>query len=358
MSGSGNFDRGSSWYPPLDEAAIAANSEGLRFWRERGFTADDCFSVCRELDGEAMAALVTASASGEVEVRLTQRTWQRKEGHYPAVAGLFAQLFRHPGLQGLKGCFIVWLEDGMWERHRECSQRAPIFAFGRQTIDPFTLLMPDPAYIHSGGYTQDLAKSVDLCRVNPWRSRISTVFWRGAATGLGIEGPQWRNTPRGRLALLSQELRDPSMLDARLTRLRHLSPERIDEMINAGVVSEEVPFDEFFRYKYSVDADGYACAWKSLFLKLASGATVLKIDSPFEQWYHRRLEPGKHFLRLAADLSNFQEVYAWLSANDAEAQRISEAGDCFVRSLLLEQALNELAFCCQSVLTAQRHAGS
>lgn len=85
---------------------------------------------------------------------------------------------------------------------------------------------------------------------------------------------------------------------------------------------------------------------------------MLKIDSPFEQWYHRRLEPGKHFLRLAADLSNFQEVYAWLSANDAEAQRISEAGDCFVRSLLLEQALNELAFCCQSVLAAQRHAGS
>jgi hypothetical protein len=47
---------------------------------------------------------------------------------------------------------------------------------------------------------------------------------------------------------------------------------------------------------------------------------VLKVDSPFEQWFDRRLEPCKHFLRLSEDLSNFREVYGGLLANDADAQ--------------------------------------
>ena len=58
----------------------------------------------------------------------------------------------------------------------------------------------------------------------------------------------------------------------------------------------------------------------TLFLELTSGATVLKVDSPFEQWFDRRLEPCKHFLRLSEDLSNFREVYGGLLANDADAQ--------------------------------------
>ncbi len=354
MSDSGNLGRSSEWYPALNQSAIAINREALHFWRDRGFSVDDCLSVCREIDTEAMAAMVSYSASGAVDVRMTQRTWKRQEGHYSAIAGVVAQLARHPNLQGLRGSFIVWLEDGMWARHQSLSQRAPIFAFGRQKTDPFTMLMPDPSYLGTGAYTRELTRSADLSRSNPWSSRIPTVFWRGAATGLGIESPSWRTTQRGRLALLSREIDDRSVLDASLTRLRHLPRERIAEMTAAGIVSDEVPFDEFFRYKYSVDADGYACAWQSLFLKLASGATVLKIDSPFEQWYHRRLEPGKHFLQLSADISNFLDIFAWLQANDSEAKDIAEAGGRFVTSLSLADALHELAFYCWSVFSAQR----
>jgi hypothetical protein len=343
------------WDPPPNPEAIAINSDALNFWRSKGYYASDCFSICKEIDGQAMAVMVTLNGSGEAAGRITSKTWERQEGHYTTVSLVLNQLARHPFLKALKGDFIVWLEDGMWKAHNELAARAPIFAFGRERNDPHTLLMPDPSYLGSAGYGQDLKGLLKQHGDLPWSARIPTIYFRGAATGLGIESDQWRETARGRLVTLARRLNQPHVLDAKLTRLKHLPLEQINIIINEGLVDNEVPFEKFCEYRYLVDADGYACAWRSLFLKLASGSLVLKVDSPFEQWYYRRLKPWHHFIPLAADLSDLEDSYRWLRDNDNKAQEIARSGDAFIRSLTLKNTLDELAFSIAQVISYQLH---
>ena len=341
------------WDPPPNPDAIAINAGPLESVRARGYSFDDCFGVCKEIDETCMAALVSFSGDGESSFRVTKRTWSRQEGHYPSMVTVLKELAKHPMLKRCKGEVIIWLEDGMWASHRELSRRAPIFSFGREVSDEHTFLIPDPAYLDSGGYADELACFSEVSRQHPWESRHQTAYWRGAATGLGIESDAWRRTARGRLVLLSQSLGKKSELDAKLTRLHHLPGATIEDMINAGVVSDEVPFDTFFSYRYMLDADGYSCAWKSFFFKLAIGSVVLKVSSPFEQWYHRRLRPWQHFIPLQSDLSDFGEAYQWLLAHDSKARTIASAGEQFVRSLSLVNSLDEMAYYLVETLRCQ-----
>ncbi len=342
------------WDPPPNPEATAINSVQLSYWRERGYTIEDCLSICKEADSQSMAALVSFSGEGTASLRVTSKTWSRQEGHYPTVGTVFSQLARHPMLRSLKGDLIVWLEDGMWPISQPLAQRAPILAFGRDRTDACTLLMPDPSFLGSAGYEDDVKIHAELDAAHPWSSRLAKAYWRGAATGLGIEGADWRKTARGKLVLLSRKLSAPDRLDAAFTRVQHLPREALDDMLAAGVVDDEVPFKEFFKYRYMVDADGYSCAWRSLFLKLSMGSVVLKVASQIEQWYHRRLVPGRHYIALKEDLSDFDDAHAWLQSNDEAAREIGERGAAFVRSLKLTEALDELAFYCTELLLSQR----
>jgi hypothetical protein len=84
------------------------------------------------------------------------------------------------------------------------------------------------------------------------------------------------------------------------------------------------------------------------------GSVVLKIDSPYQQWYHHRLKPWKHYVPLAADLSNFESVYAWLREHEDCAEEIARNGQKFVQGLLFSDALNEMAVYIKQLFTSQR----
>lgn len=342
-----------SWDPPPNSDALAINREPLLYWGATGYTSTSCFDLCSGIDQQAMAAMISFSGDGAISVRITKKTWERQAGHYQTMQSIFGSLVAHPMLKPLKGDLIVWLEDGMWAAHKELSKTAPVLAFGREISDTHTIIIPDPAYLGSSGYTEDLQHSAIVSMQHPWEERSPIVYWRGAATGLGIEGDDWKKTARGQLTLLSNRIANRKILDAKLTRLKHLPMEQIDTMLREGVVDDEVPFDTFFKYRYMVDADGYSCAWRSLYLKLALGSIVLKVKSPFEQWYHRRLIPWHHYIPLESDLSDFNSAYEWLRNNDEKAREIVQAGERFIRGITLEQTLDELAYYCSELLLCQ-----
>ena len=58
------------------------------------------------------------------------------------------------------------------------------------------------------------------------------------------------------------------------------------------------------------------------------GSAVLKVDSHFEQWYYSLLEPWKHFIPVAGDLSDLCEKLYWATdpANDAAVKSIADEG--------------------------------
>jgi hypothetical protein len=301
-----------------------------------------------------MFMMVSFDGTGDLSVRLSGRTWERQEGHYPTIMDIFSALARHSILEGVRGDLMVWLEDGLWQRQQRSIRGVPVLAFGRHINDTKTLLMPDPAFLGSLGYARDLAELVALSDSCPWDQRKETVFFRGAASGLGFSAGAWKETQRGRLVVLSRELAQSELLDAKITRYSHLDDACKRELVEAHVVDAEVPIQDFVSYKYLVDADGYCCAWRSLFLKMAMGSLVLKIDSPYQQWYYHRLKPWKHYIPLAVDLSDFEAVCEWLREHDDDAREIALNGQQFVRSMLYSDALNEMAVYIKHLLACQR----
>lgn len=335
----------------------AYNEAPAFFWKHSRYTEEAIDALCAELSHEWMFAIVTLHGEGRVSFSVSQKTWARNEGHYPLVMQLCNAVAKHPRLAGLRGRVVVWLEDGMWEWCQGYSRRVPILSFGRNIGDSTTFLIPDPAFIGALGYREERRESEVLASHVPWAQRRPTIFWRGAATGIGIEGPEWRGAARAKLVLAAKEVGDSSVVDAKFTRIKHLPPHQISNLVREGVLHDEVPFEHFFNFKYVVDADGHHCAWKSLFLKLMMGSVVLKIDSPFEQWYHRSLTPWRHYVPLSRDVKELREVHEWLIAHDEDARSIAQEGVHFISRITLESALDGVVMTIENILAARDGSG-
>lgn len=341
----------------LSQGISKINQPALDYWRgslassshnkkQTSSLNDTINHVCSELDKKLMFARVTLLGNEQLEVVISSKTWERQEGHYPTVTRFFSDMARHPLLANKQTAFIVWLEDGLWQWQQQYSMRAPTMAFGRQIYDKCTFLIPDPAFMEEKGYQKDLTEFDELTRLYPWQDRIPTIFWRGAATGLGIEGVNWSKTARGRLTLLAKEINDRNILDAEITKISHLPPAQQEILLAKTLVGPPVPFKDFLKYRYMVDADGYCCAWKSLFLKLASGSVTLKIQSEYEQWYFHRLAPWVNYIPLKPDLADLKAVASWLQENDEVAAKIAEEGRRLAGNITYENALDEVAAIC------------
>jgi hypothetical protein len=326
------------------------NESAIEYWRHNKLNQERFDQVCQKLDGEAMFARVALNKGSDPVITLSTNTWKRQEGHYPTIADLFAAIVRHPMLEGLQGAFLVWLEDGMWEPSKWVSREIPVFAFGKHIHDQHTLLMPDPAFIESVGYASDREKMGGWRECLPWEDKIPTIFWRGAATGLGIEEHEWVKTPRGRLVLAAQKINEPDKVNAKISRIKHLSERQREVLRSSGVVGDEVPFHDFLKFKYTVDVDGYCCAWKSLFLKLLSGSATLKVQSVYEQWFHRELVAWKNYIPINPDCSDLKEIHEWMIQNDDAVRAITGKGLEMIDTVTFERSTDEVVSVCAEIL--------
>ncbi len=334
------------------------NEASLQYWRQTQYTREDVDAVCRQIDETDMAIRVTFDGAGNINATLTQRTWARQQGHYPTIADFFSTIGDHPAVRGKRGSLIVCIEDGLWEWLQPLSARAPILAFGRHVRDQRTALIPDPAFIESHGYEDELARQRILMRDSPWSNKEPAAFWRGATTGLGIEAANWKFSARGRLTLLAKEIDDSGVLNAKFSKMKNLESSQQELIAGLGLLDTEVPFEEFFRYRYLIDADGYCCAWKSLFLKLASGCATLKIESDYEQWYFRSLVAWKNYIPIFPTLQDFREVYDWLRQHDTEAHKIAREALSISLEQTYERCFDEVGNLCGALLDSFRETGT
>ncbi len=56
---------------------------------------------------------------------------------------------------------------------------------------------------------------------------------------------------------------------------------------------------------------------------------VLKVTSPFEQWFYQDITPWVHYVPVQSDFSDIEEKIEWCLANDSEASQIAAAGQRF-----------------------------
>jgi hypothetical protein len=85
---------------------------------------------------------------------------------------------------------------------------------------------------------------------------------------------------------------------------------------------------EHAHYRFLIDIDGAASAW-SFFEKLLLGGCILKVGSPFEQWFYSELTEWQHFVPVRQDLSDLFEKIEWCHGNQDEARAIGERAQQF-----------------------------
>ena len=130
----------------------------------------------------------------------------------------------------------------------------------------------------------------------------------------------------------------------RFAGLGGMDAEVADEVRRIGGDGPREPQMDILEYCYNVDVDGWSCAWTGYFIKLLAGSPVLKItsDRGFRQWYYDRLEPWRHFVPVAQDLTDLELAVNVLAARPDWAEEIGEHGKAFAQTLNFAEQL-ELA---------------
>lgn len=317
------------------------NLAALQYWRHTGYTTQDILEVCREIDGRCLAAKVDLHPGHPVEITITNHVADTGKGHAISSLRFLEKVLGHLQEQGiaLKGSLLLWLEDGIWEWDHHYARRAPLLTFSRRFDDAHSLLIPDPAFMdHGYDPERELIDQRDVI----WGDKAPTLFWRGASSGLGMNSSEWMRCERIALALEAKRIGRPDLIDAKIS-LVDVSPQypAYEGIYNLDLIGDYLDFYDFLTYRYLIDVDGHSCAWRSLFLKLYSLSTVVKVRGEHVQWYYDRLVPWVHYVPVRRDSKDILEVYEWLRRHDDAAQEIALAGRALTKEITLHSAIEE-----------------
>ena len=224
-------------------------------------------------------------------------------------------------------------------------------------------LIPDVYFFISHGYKH--FKATLAGRAADWSAKAPVAFWRGTTTGweypLGADFDSvmdgMRKSPRFRLCKISAD--HANVMDAKFTDVVQAPGQdektRVaDALKSERLIGARYSQYDFIKFKYQIDVDGNANSW-SLFNKLLMGCCVLKIASPWSQWYYGELKPWTHYVPVAEDLSDLLDKLEWCRSHDDQARSIGEAGKSFAEALTFEQEMTKAAFAALDV--ARAHAG-
>lgn len=240
--------------------------------------------------------------------------------------GSFVHLLSHPDVV-----------DGEWRADLGDSvhEPGPVLGFCSNLTD--TLLVPDRGFQASSGYARQRRQAL---AAPAFGDRDDTIAWRGSPTGIGLLANATMQPhdadlrQRVRLCLLLARTDGGLRVDARIVPGRGLPADVAAAYARAGIAGEPLPEDSWLGRQFAIDIDGNANAFTNLFIRLVYGCCVIKVASPrgFRQWYYDRLEPWRHYVPVAADLSDLVERIEWCRGHAEKCRAIAHAG----QSLALE----------------------
>jgi len=256
-----------------------------------------------------------------LQLCMTQNYAPRMYATYPYLLPYFAE-------SSLSGQFGLSLGDeGLPERVLSFCSVIPNF------------LLPDPLFIATGGYN---AERGPFGEAPPWQDRQKLAYWRGTDTG-AFRYKDLPEAPRVIVTTLSRS--HPHLIDAKLTQveLRQGWEWKKQYYEDNDLMGNADPQSKILDYQYQIDIDGNTNSWSGLFLKLLTGAPVLKLasDLGFSQWFYDRLVPWVNFVPINANADDLIDKLEWLHRNPAEAMKIGQAGRELALSISYDNALAE-----------------
>ncbi len=213
--------------------------------------------------------------------------------------------------------------------------------------NPAACLIPDSEFVATAGYEAERQLAGQMATL--WADRRRIVFWRGATTGIVRRDP-----PAGmsddftwlqRLDMVQRARRSPHarLYDVGISNIVQLREDiglaaRIEA---ADLMRPRAHRSAFLECRAILVVDGNTNAWSALFCALLSGACVIKVESErgFRQWYYDRLEPWIHFVPVLSDLSDMDDVVAWVMSHDEDAQAIGQAGRALAEGMTFESEI-------------------
>ena len=202
-------------------------------------------------------------------------------------------------------------------------------------------LVPDVYY--------QIYKGYEHYRAQPrmeWYRRRPAIVWRGTTTGkLNLSSSALFDLQRYRLCSMMTELGDKA--DVAFTDIVQTASPDDEAAVRAelqgrGLLGDFVPMDTMDRWRFIVDIDGNANSWNFI-AKLLLGCCMLKVASPWRQWFTDRLRPWEHYVPVAADLSDLVDRAEWCLRNDDEARSIGERGYRFAAAMNFEEEMDQAA---------------
>ena len=197
---------------------------------------------------------------------------------------------------------------------------------------PAVRLVPDTYFFLSRGY-RSLREAAAAKMLSPWEERQDVVFWRGSATNneVAIDGSRVERIEQIPRVALCRTLRGQPATDAAISSIwgfNFPAEEQIEYLTKEEIFRPPIVMVQHANYRYLIDIDGVASAW-GFFEKLLLGACVLKVGSPFEQWYYRELSEWRHFVPVRADLSDLLTQIEWCREHPRRAYEIAREGQRF-----------------------------
>ena len=141
-----------------------------------------------------------------------------------------------------------------------------------------------------------------------------------------------------RYRLCAHTLRWPERLDARFTSVVQCRDGATQEAVTAelrrqGLLAAVLEPLQMAQYRWILDIDGNVNSW-GLLWKLLSGSCVVRVSSARGQWFHHRLQPGRHLVPIRADLADLEQQLDWCFANPAACEAIAAAGQLLALEVL------------------------
>lgn len=218
---------------------------------------------------------------------------------------------------------------------------APSASWQKQAGWDAVRLVPDLYYHVERGYEAFLPDQPD------WSARRPAVVWRGSSTGnpYGMTLANLDELPRYRLCRAAQALGEAA--DVKLSGIVQADgveqEHAIVERVRAeGVIGDFVPMTAMAGYRLIVDIDGNANSWNFM-QKLRLGACVLRVESVWRQWFSAALTPWKHYVPVAADLSDFAAIVDWCLTHDREVEAIARQGRQFALDMRYDDEMLKAA---------------
>ncbi len=177
----------------------------------------------------------------------------------------------------------------------------------------------------------------------PYQEKDDKIVWRGNSSGpFSLKDRQDDYSSRYYIAKNWDKI---SKYDIGFSKIVKIDGKRSDIEIDrlAAMTKERLTMEQQLQSKYLLSLEGNDVA-SGLKWMLYSNSVVLMPHPRCESWYCEAfLEPFRHYVPVAHDLSDLDDVYAWCRDNDDTCEKIAMNGRAFVATLMDRRREQNLA---------------